>query len=382
MSFSRSIGSAQYTDIRFPRNPKYAHIKRKLDTDYRYQRDEIFNRLKVQTFAQLTSFHFLHSFVNFFKQILQVSSKSDPSESDENESQVTEESLSVTSDGGRQSQSAESSQASTSLCSPHVEDADSCSTTRSRLISVINGVGEMNLKDHQLENEAVVKPTPPEKPCPNCPYLLLDLRDREDFDRCHIISAQSFPSVMLLRTMNPFTKEILEYKNAPGKIIVIYDEDERIAIQAATAMCQRGVENLFVLSGGLKVVAQNFPEGMTTGTLPPSCWPSPPSRRRKGSQRRQQQQQQQLQAAETRCRFTEEELAKIQEQLDKLLPYSSENITLTSALSSCLPPAGRSHVCSRDQPRSSEDTLEMKALAPVPNVHKTSFLKSSLQTKP
>lgn len=98
----------------------------------------------------------------------------------------------------------------------------------------------MNLKDHQLENEAVVKPTPPEKPCPNCPYLLLDLRDREDFDRCHIISgmrespnvrlfslvffqkisfvtnvlcltAQSFPSVMLLRTMNPFTKEILEY---------------------------------------------------------------------------------------------------------------------------------------------------------------------------
>uniref|UniRef100_H3DF48 Centrosomal protein 41 n=1 Tax=Tetraodon nigroviridis TaxID=99883 RepID=H3DF48_TETNG len=326
MSFSRSIGSAQYTDIRFPRNPKYAHIKRKLDTDYRYQRDEIFNRLKVQTFAQL-------SFVNFFKQILQVSSKSDPSESDENESQVTEESLSVTSDGGRQSQSAESSQASTSLCSPHVEDADSCSTTRSRLISVINGVGEMNLKDHQLENEAVVKPTPPEKPCPNCPYLLLDLRDREDFDRCHIISAQSFPSVMLLRTMNPFTKEILEYKNAPGKIIVIYDEDERIAIQAATAMCQRGVENLFVLSGGLKVVAQNFPEGMTTGTLPPSCWPSPPSRRRKGSQRRQQQQQQ-LQAAETRCQFTEEELVKIQEQLDKLLPYSSR-ASSTSSTPSC-----------------------------------------------
>uniref|UniRef100_H3C1D4 Centrosomal protein 41 n=1 Tax=Tetraodon nigroviridis TaxID=99883 RepID=H3C1D4_TETNG len=265
MSFSRSIGSAQYTDIRFPRNPKYAHIKRKLDTDYRYQRDEIFNRLKVQTFAQL-------SFVNFFKQILQVSSKSDPSESDENESQVTEESLSVTSDGGRQSQSAESSQASTSLCSPHVEDADSCSTTRSRLISVINGVGEMNLKDHQLENEAVVKPTPPEKPCPNCPYLLLDLRDREDFDRCHIIS-------------------------------------------------------------GLKVVAQNFPEGMTTGTLPPSCWPSPPSRRRKGSQRRQQQQQQ-LQAAETRCQFTEEELVKIQEQLDKLLPYSSR-ASSTSSTPSC-----------------------------------------------
>lgn len=48
----------------------------------------------------------------------------------------------------------------------------------------------MNLKsqDPDLGNEAVVKAMPSDKPCPNCPYLLLDLRDREDFDCCHIIS--------------------------------------------------------------------------------------------------------------------------------------------------------------------------------------------------
>lgn len=39
-------------------------------------------------------------------------------------------------------------------------------------------------------------------------------------------------------------------KNASGKIIIVYDEDERIASQAATTMCQRGFENLFMLSGG------------------------------------------------------------------------------------------------------------------------------------
>lgn len=39
-------------------------------------------------------------------------------------------------------------------------------------------------------------------------------------------------------------------KNAAGKIIIVYDEDERIASQAATTMCQRGFENLFMLSGG------------------------------------------------------------------------------------------------------------------------------------
>lgn len=103
---------------------------------------------------------------------------------------------------------------------------------------------------------------------------------------------------MLSRTMNPYTKEVQEYvslntkylkhlpvlffsesffftcnktsvkvflrptsdltelnpqtvqKNAAGKIIIVYDEDERIARQAATIMCERGIENLFMLSGG------------------------------------------------------------------------------------------------------------------------------------
>ncbi|XP_056907340.1 LOW QUALITY PROTEIN: centrosomal protein of 41 kDa [Takifugu flavidus] len=328
MSFSRSIGSAKYTEARFPKNPKYEHIKRKLDTghsvtkymerladikkNYRYQKDEIFKRLKVETLAQL---------------ILQVSIISDQSESDEIESQVTEESLSLASESDTQSPSEESSKASSPLCSPAVEDSDVCSTERSLLISVINGVGEMDLKlkDDNLGIKAVYKNMPPEKPCPDCPYLLLDLRDREEFDSCHIISAHSFPSVMLLRTMNPFTKEILEYKNRPGKIIIIYDEDERIAVQAATSMCQRGIDNLFMLSGGLKVVAQTFPEGMTTGTFPASCWASPPTSRRKKSTAPPPPPQRQPAAAETRCWFTEDELVKIQERLDKLLPYSNSS---------------------------------------------------------
>lgn len=39
-------------------------------------------------------------------------------------------------------------------------------------------------------------------------------------------------------------------KNAHGKIIIVYDNDERLASQAATTMCERGFENLFMLSGG------------------------------------------------------------------------------------------------------------------------------------
>lgn len=63
--------------------------------------------------------------------------------------------------------------------------------------SVIHGVGEMDLKlkDGNLGIKAVDRNMPREKPCPDCPYLLLDLRDREEFDSCHIISGmrQSLP---------------------------------------------------------------------------------------------------------------------------------------------------------------------------------------------
>ncbi|ETE58313.1 Centrosomal protein of 41 kDa, partial [Ophiophagus hannah] len=82
---------------------------------------------------------------------------------------------------------------------------------RSTLQSVISGVGELDLgKGDPKETELMV---PNNGPYPDCPYLLLD-------------------------------------KNAHGKIIILYDDDERVASQAATTMCERGFENLFMLSGG------------------------------------------------------------------------------------------------------------------------------------
>lgn len=39
-------------------------------------------------------------------------------------------------------------------------------------------------------------------------------------------------------------------KNHKGKIIILYDDDERIAPQAATIMVERGYNNIFLLSGG------------------------------------------------------------------------------------------------------------------------------------
>ena len=39
-------------------------------------------------------------------------------------------------------------------------------------------------------------------------------------------------------------------RNKPGKIIILYDEDERISTNSATIFVQREVDNVFLLSGG------------------------------------------------------------------------------------------------------------------------------------
>lgn len=46
---------------------------------------------------------------------------------------------------------------------------------------------------------------------------------------------------------------MLAYRNRPGRVLVLYDEDERIAPRAAATLVQRGYGNVYLLSGGLRV---------------------------------------------------------------------------------------------------------------------------------
>ncbi|KFQ35318.1 Centrosomal protein of 41 kDa, partial [Mesitornis unicolor] len=181
---------------------------------------------------------------------------------------------------------------------------------RSTLQSVISGIGELDMeKDSPKKADAQVKDTP----YPDCPFLLLDVRDRDAYDQCHIIGAYSYPITTLSRAMNPYTNSILEYKNAHGKIIILYDNDERLASQAATTMCERGFENLFMLSGGLKVLAQKVPEGLVTGSLPVSCQVPPPT----GSAQKKTFPKAPPARAENKRRFSADDLQKIKYYLEE-----------------------------------------------------------------
>eukprot|EP00245_Coleochaete_scutata_P014051 TRINITY_DN5891_c0_g1_i1.p1 TRINITY_DN5891_c0_g1~~TRINITY_DN5891_c0_g1_i1.p1 ORF type:complete len:232 (+),score=42.76 TRINITY_DN5891_c0_g1_i1:61-756(+) len=99
-------------------------------------------------------------------------------------------------------------------------------------------------------------------------YLLLDVREKGAFDDCHITKAVSYPAPTLTRSVNAFTSTILEYMNKePDKIIVIYDEDEKISVPTGNLFYEKGVDNVFVISGGLRELGEKYPE-LIEGELP------------------------------------------------------------------------------------------------------------------
>jgi centrosomal protein CEP41 len=240
--------------MKIPDNPRYKHIKPVVDSgasmtkylehleeirkNYKFKKSEIFRRIKATTFAQL---------------LLQVADVDRPQ--DEGSPPIV----------------------------PPISYPSPPSTARSTLMDLVTGMGEMD-GSPPLSPSSSFNSTPEKVPVVSeRPYLLLDVREPDDFRKCHIVTAVNYPAFMLSRSCNPFTKEILHYKNKEGYIIIVYDVDESIAPDVATKMIQRDFDNVFMLSGGMKVLSRTFPEGLVTGSLPPACLPSPPLPRRRST---------------------------------------------------------------------------------------------------
>jgi centrosomal protein CEP41 len=106
------------------------------------------------------------------------------------------------------------------------------------------------------------------------PYLILDVREPEEFCACHLLHARSFPFTMMRRDqMHP---EFYNFRNKEETLIIIYCDDERISRDAAKLFVDRGTDNIFLLSGGLHEFAAEYP-AFVEGQLPESATP------RKGS---------------------------------------------------------------------------------------------------
>ena len=292
-----------------PSNPRYQNVKTKLDTgasasnylnkieeirkNYRYRKDEIFKRMKVSTFSQL---------------VLQVAEvcnlELDRLDMDTANSVIEDECLS--------------------------EKENGSISERRLLQQVVCGVGEIEIENEQnLPLDVNMSESKEEKlsmkipELASLPYLLLDIREKDDYDECHIIGSLNYPGTMLSRSVNYLSKEILLFKNKPGKIIIVYDIDEKLCPNIATGLVQRQIDNVIMLSGGMKVLHKKFPSCFISGKIPPACFS--PILDRKGKPKPPPN----IVENEGIEWYTTELLEKIQDTLDDVL-LSSESSRLSS----------------------------------------------------
>ena len=81
-------------------------------------------------------------------------------------------------------------------------------------------------------------------------FLLLDLREPEEYNIWHIKEAINYPAPNIGR--DKIIPELYLFKNKLNKLIIVYMNDERAGTKAAMLLAEKGYENTFLLSGGIE----------------------------------------------------------------------------------------------------------------------------------
>jgi len=246
---------------KWPVNPKYQNIKPVVDSgsnvrkylenieelhrNFKFSKDEIFRRIKLDTFIRLL--------MEVWTQKLK---KGIESYAEEQELKAASEASLELSDS-----STDSLAMGDTLKRPN-----RATTSRSTLNGVISGIGELDFNEGDNNTRSAAGDI--QLISDVRPYLLLDVRDLDDFNQWHIKSARNYQHTMLSRVMNYETKDLLTYKNKPGYIIVLYDEDETLSQKVATTFVQRGYDNIYLLSGGLNLAWRRFDNSLICGSPP------------------------------------------------------------------------------------------------------------------
>lgn len=127
------------------------------------------------------------------------------------------------------------------------------------------GIKDIECRDPDNNGPMIVTHTQEETAAYDRPYLILDLRPPEAYAQCKITQARSFPAVLLNQDRMP--PEVFRYKNREGNLIILYEDMERIACDAAATLMSRGFDNLYVVTGGLNALIEFHPE-YVEGTIP------------------------------------------------------------------------------------------------------------------
>ncbi|KAG8348996.1 Rhodanese like domain [Trypanosoma vivax] len=95
---------------------------------------------------------------------------------------------------------------------------------------------------------------------PEKEFLVLDVRSEEEYAACHIECALHYPKRKMVHATNPFLPEMYAFKNKENKIIVVYDLEEELTVgqNVATILFEKGIDNIALLSGGLREFVQDY----------------------------------------------------------------------------------------------------------------------------
>jgi centrosomal protein CEP41 len=117
---------------------------------------------------------------------------------------------------------------------------------------------EESFSDSSRSNSGVniVSHSADAKPTYERPYLILDAREEENFDSCRILHARSFPHSHLRR--DQLHKDVYKFKNKVEHLIIVYCNDERISKDYAKLLVDRGIDNVYLLTGGLNEFASEY----------------------------------------------------------------------------------------------------------------------------
>jgi len=215
-------GKSDYLEKKVPKNPKYSHVTSNLNTgthanhvevisdqNIAKRKGELFRRIKPATLAGL-----LKEEKNT-ESIYSLVDQSNPGES-----------VSAYGDLPSDNQSVYSAYTSKTGY-----------TEASKMSSITSATQQLLLSD-------------------TSEFLLLDLREPEDFELFHIKEAISYPAPNLGR--DKIIPELFKFKNKEGKLIIIYHNDERNGVSFGNLMAQKNYENVYLLTGGIEAFLENF----------------------------------------------------------------------------------------------------------------------------
>lgn len=229
-----TFGSAS-DQKKIPENKKYAHVQSSLDTgatskgrpsaptagEIAKRRDEIFKRIKPSTLARLVA-----------------------------ENEVCESVYALGSDAGDRG-SASSVVASKAGPSSVAATGAAAAASVASVGSVAGSVVSVITSDTTLAESRDL--------------VLLDLREPEEYQKCHLPMADSYPSPKINR--DQFSPELIRCKRDPSKLLVVYHNNDATTAQFATLLVQKGWDSVYALSGGFEEVVQSYPE-VLEGEIP------------------------------------------------------------------------------------------------------------------